>query len=332
MDEFVERTRETGSGAMLDDICIEFPHRTNPDSERALARELQWCDRYGLSADRVLTRKLLDAEPGQLALYGYPDAQDDYLDIAVDTMCFFFHLDNLFDEIYFTQLTGAAQLIDSLARCLDHIDRPDPTSPMCEAFSDIWDRCRVGKSWHWCCRAAAHWTSYLWANLAESTARHQGTVPSDIETYLSLRRQSIGVYPTLDLLEATGLFEVPPAVFYQPEMQRLRQLVCEHIVLCNDLSSLTKEESHGDLFNSVLVLERATTMPRHQAIDTARQMIAERGADLRRTASRISSLSADLDLSDDQCDALDRFVSGALAWVGVNAHAGGEARRYRAAR
>ncbi|WP_443067339.1 terpene synthase family protein [Streptomyces sp. NBC_01426] len=105
-------------------------------------------------------------------------------------------------------------------------------------------------------RAAAHWRAYLYGHVQEATNRQSGTQLT-VDEYLRLRRDTIGVQPTLDLAERIGHYELPAALFASDTVTALRTLAAEIDSLHNDLYSLAKENAGSDPHNLLLILRRA---------------------------------------------------------------------------
>ncbi|WP_406161900.1 terpene synthase family protein [Streptomyces sp. NBC_00882] len=243
--------------------------------------------------------------------------------------CLFFYLDNLIDELYFDRPVQAGDLIETLVaqmypgRCADAL--PFPAT----AFRDLWQTGIHGTSWQWQSRMADAWTRYLWANLAEATDRRRGTVPKSLEQYLRMRRTSIGVSPSLGMVERASRFEICARAYHQSAIQRLETLTCEIIALCNDIASLEKEEAQGDTYNAVIILYRFKGLTRDQALNHVIAMVRERAEEFHALSLQTPRLCEALELPPRERIAVARWVDGARTWIGGNLDWQRETPRYR---
>jgi hypothetical protein len=312
-------------------IPVVFPYRVNPDPVRASLAERQWMETYGVTGKPQRLRKLIAVEPAKLIVYTYPDAHGANLDLAVEMNCTFFYLDDLIDEVCFERPAEAAALIEAIVTQM-YPDRPSGSEPPhVAAFRDVWDRSVAGMSTHWRLRNAALWSRYLWANLTEATNRRLGAVPTTIENYLQERRHSIGVAPSLGMVERTSGFELPACAYHQTDIQQLETLTSEIIALCNDIASLEKEEAQGDTYNAVVILYTHGGLTRDQALDRVDEMVSDRANEFYRVSPRIPALCDALDLSVTQRASVYRWVDGARNWIGGNLAWQRETPRYQTA-
>lgn len=313
-------------------IPIAFPHRTNPDPVRAANREHCWGMTYGVSEDQARWQKLTAAQPAKVTVYTHPDAYAHDLDLVVDMNCWFFYLDSLIDDLYFDRPPEAARLIGEIVEQMEPVRTVNRSAPEVAAFGDMWEASLEGMSWHWRSRTADAWTRYLWANLAEVSDRRRGTVPRTLEAYLRIRRASVGVSPSLAMVERAARFEIPAPAYYQPDIQRLDTLACEICALCNDIASLEKEEAQGDSYNAVIILHRFEGLTREQALDRVIEMVEDRAEEFHLVSFGIPDLCDALDLSAEDRISVTRWVDGARTFIGGNLDWQREAPRYSSAR
>lgn len=256
------------------DLHIPFPRRISHDVDRARTRHLHWPRSYGLLDGKGAVRRHAGARYADLAARFYPDAAGDDLDLGVDLMSWFFLFDDLFDGPEGENPTRARALVEGVAQVLR---RPATTSepPVVRAFSDLWQRSCDGMSPRWRRRAAAHWRTYLSGYVAEALHRQQDLMPT-VEEHLLLRRETIGVYPTVDLAERIGRFEVPAHVYADDVPKAIRHIAAEVDTIHNDLCSVEKEEARGEIHNLLLILEKRRRCTRAEAVEEMCRMIRSR--------------------------------------------------------
>ncbi|MFI1887755.1 terpene synthase family protein [Streptomyces jumonjinensis] len=256
------------------DLHIPFPCRISRDVDRARDQHLHWPRSHGLLDSEEAARRHTGARYAELAARFYPDAVGDDLDLGVDLMSWFFLFDDMFDGPEGEDPARARALVESVARVLG---RPAASSdaPVVRAFSDLWRRSCDGMSPQWRHRAAEHWRTYLSGYVIEARHRQRGLMPT-VEEHLLLRRETIGVYPTVDLAERIGRFEVPEHVYADGRLTAMRHIAAEVDTIHNDLCSVEKEEARGEIHNLLLILERRRRCTRAEAVEEMRRMIRSR--------------------------------------------------------
>ncbi len=246
---------------------VPFPFRVHTDRAAARARNLEWARTLGAVRGGEAAERYLSSQVTDLAAYFYPDAGKEELDLAYDLMGWFF----LFDD-QFTVSAGARPAV-AVAACQDMIlltlgspggESPRST-PTVAAFADVWARMTRGMSPLWRARTAQACLGYLWGNLTEVADRHDGADHSP-ESYLNLRRQTVGVDLSLAMGERVGHFETPALAWSSSHLAQMRLITTDHIIFVNEVVSLAKEEAAGEP-NLILSLMRHEHLTRTQAIN-----------------------------------------------------------------
>lgn len=297
---------------------VSFPIRRNPYENQAYRREREWCVRYGLSEHD--TSRVLDGHPGRFAAYANPTARNQELALATDQTCFFFYIDNRFDTELFDNPAVAVGLITCLIAILNG-PPPRTRDPAVAMFTDLWRTECEGMSQTWRRRAETHWETYFWGNLVEATARCRSSVPDAVDDYLSMRRDTIGVQPPIDLSERLGRFEVPGEMYCQPEFRQLRTLAADLVVLGNDVASLEKEEERGDQFNAITLLRKRDGLNRAAALEKIAALIERKATEFHTLQAQMPALCDTLQLNGLRregalrgAEAAYQAVSGTFAW------------------
>ncbi len=233
-----------------------------------------------------------------------------------DVNCWFWYVDNLFDGPLFDRPAAAARLAEQMAEVVVGLRSSDLSATATRALAAHWHSACEGMSWHWKARAAHNWASYLWANVTETADRAGDIGPTTLEAYMSVRRYSIGVAPSLDLIEPTCGFEMPDSAYYRPEIRWLRTLAADVILLCNDVVSLEKEETRGETFNAVILLQQQAGRSRNTALAEIVSLIQQRAEAFYATEARIPAMCDALDLSPRDRESTLRAAAGIHAWIG----------------
>jgi len=293
------------------------------------AATIAWGKRYGMDGDPTTWKRFLGSAPGRFAAYTYPEARGEDLELASDMFGWFF----LFDEVFDGPLRGrpqeAALFIHRMLAVLDLRTRlPEHLPPVMAAFREIWEKSKQGAmSYHWQMRAATHWAQYMWGNLAEDLDRSHHP-PVSLDAYLTLRRDTIGYRPSLDMVERTSGFEVPAQVWCQTSALRLYDITTDIVILTNDVASLEKELDRGDTVNSVLLTMDSLGTSKAKALEAINGATISLADQFHETAAQVRELGDRLGLSDDERHGLERWIGGQQNWLGGHAAWYPEANRY----
>lgn len=248
------------------DFFMPFPPRVAPRLEARLDRHLAWAREHGLirsetAADHYLATGHVDA-----GAWFCPAPKDDAeLDLHLDTIGWIFVHDDVWDipsgqpnntgelivHHLMALLADTARHADPVAHLAGESDQ-SPVGPTISGFANIWRRTRNMTSAAWQQRASCTWTDYLTAGLAEEANRRAGVWPTPSE-HLTIRRDSVGVMPLIDMRETAGPYEVPALAWHSTFLRKMRELMVDQVVFVNEVHSLEKDEARGDV-NLVSIL------------------------------------------------------------------------------
>lgn len=294
---------------------IPFPLRVNERLDEARRHNLEWVGRFGLTPSEESAAWFTMWDIPKLAAYGFPDAPDEGLDLCADAMAFFFVLDDQFDGPLGRRPDRVGYVCQELIDIVHGSLRPAGSSgPLPHAFAEIWNRCRHGAPPSWQARAAGEWEYYFAAHAHEAINRLRGR-PTTLDEYLEVRRGIAGTDLPISLGERASRIDVPPVAFHAPQLRILRRTAIEITFMCNDVYSLKKEESRGDMDNLVLVIEHENALSRDQALARARHEVAERCTRFQKLSGRVPGVCAQLGLSARQMTAVDRYVDVMTGWI-----------------
>lgn len=293
---------------------LPFPIALSSDLEGVRRRNLAWVQRLGLVSEGRSLDWYASWDMPRLAAYGFPYAQGAELDLCADTMAFFFIFDDQFDGPLGRDPARTARVCQQLIDIL-HGATPPPRRDACSvAFADVWARSTEGAGPGWAARTAHEWEYYFATQAHEAVNRLRGT-PSDMESYLQVRRGIAGTDLPLSLGERAADIVVPAAAFHSPQLRIMRQAAIDVTLMCNDVYSLEKEEALGDMDNLVLVIEHTQQCARSEAIATARREVARRCTRFQELALQVPTMSAQLGLVDGQRAAVDTYVEVMSSWM-----------------
>uniref|UniRef100_UPI0038B62B9A terpene synthase family protein n=1 Tax=Streptomyces niveus TaxID=193462 RepID=UPI0038B62B9A len=125
--------------------------------------------------------------------------------------------------------------------------------------------------------------------------------------------RTIGVYPTVDLAERIGRFEVPEHVYADNVPKAIRHVAAEVDTIHNDLCSVEKEEARGEIHNLLLILEKWRRCTRAEAVEEMCRMIRSRTERFLVLEAAVPALCDSLRLTEAQRVSVRRFADSLLA-------------------
>ncbi|MFE3499285.1 terpene synthase family protein [Kitasatospora sp. NPDC059160] len=236
-------------------FTLPFDTATSPDADAARRRSLLWSRRQGLVADPVDEARFLRWDIAGLMAVWNPRTSGARLDLTVDAVVVATFLDDHVDGPPADRPERVGAVCADFARVIAAGGRPPAgAGPLLRAFGDVWQRLADGASPAWLERTGQHWQWYLGAYAQEARNRAHRRVPTLAE-YAELRRRSGFVYAMLDLSQKAYGFELPDRLYTQPVVRRMADITADVVDTLNDVHSVEKEESRGDVHNLVLVIE-----------------------------------------------------------------------------
>jgi Terpene synthase family 2, C-terminal metal binding len=249
-------------------LYCPFASRISPHAEALEATNLAWIDLVKLVPNaRVVER----AQFGRLAARAYPEASLDTLAIAAAWATWLFLRDDQCDEGGISSDPKAMRAladhqIDVLAGQRPH--RGDDA--LTAALVDLRERMLVRGGGKWMARFLANVQDYFDAVVWEAENRALRRVP-DVTTYVRLRDMTGAVRTCFDIFElAVGPLAIEARC--DSRLVRLMSLANRAICWSNDLFSIEKELTHGDVHNLAIVLHRETDISLQDAVAAAARM------------------------------------------------------------
>ncbi|KZT42148.1 terpenoid synthase [Sistotremastrum suecicum HHB10207 ss-3] len=212
------------------------------------------------SADWVETFEPFDAK--YLAIFR--KCKFEILRTGCDLMNAFFVFDDISDEQCASDVQKGADIImDAIRNPYD--PRPEGDSVLGEVYQSFWSRALLSSSRSAAHRFVDHFQNYVDSVVQQAADRDSNHIRS-IEDYLILRRHTIGVLPSFDILQMDK--DLPDHVVYHPKVLALVELATDMIILANDIYSYNVEQSRGDdAHNLVAVAMKEQNLDVQEAMD-----------------------------------------------------------------
>ncbi|GGK79085.1 terpene synthase family protein [Mangrovihabitans endophyticus] len=262
------------------DIECPFPYQVNPFLEQARERLVAWTARTGLLGTARARERFDRADFGWFAAMVYPTADEDAIDLMVQWFAWLFLVDDQLDDGSFGRSPERmAESVGQMRAILSGAEPGGPLPPVAGALADLWTRTCLHASPAWQARYLAHLEQCLiTATMWEAENRVQGRVP-DEQTYIAKRRHTGAIYVCMDLIEIASRVEIPEECYGRPDLVRALDASSDVVVWVNDVYSLAKERSLGEVHNLVYVIEHHRGISEREALEVIRAMTEERTND-----------------------------------------------------
>ncbi|GCD97592.1 terpene synthase family protein [Embleya hyalina] len=191
---------------------------------------------------------------------------------------------------------------------------PDLVSPITLAWSEVWASMSEGTSVTWQNRFAANWARFLAAHASEMRMSESRAVP-DLDSYRVMRRNTAGIPHSLDAIERSRRFEVPPQIQAHPLMRRLREAATDTIAYINDIQSPGRRGRRVASHNLVAVLRDRLDCSYDVALREATRMTYEQLDTFMTLQAYMPQICGELGLGTADRIAVEMSVEGMRNWI-----------------
>jgi hypothetical protein len=308
-------------GICLGEIWCPYPARLNAlvsvvDIEDRL---FDWAVKAGLLDGHEIRERFRQARFGECAAYVYPDAPD--LLVYAKWCAWLFLVDDEFDENRAPDRGGINEGVLPYLP-VDGSAPAAPTGAVTAALVDLWSEIATGMSDDLRRRFRRHADVYCHTYGTDIARARTGNAPS-LAAYIELRRNSGAVETCIDLIERGRA----AAVMATPEnaalIDALRTAANDVICWTNDVASVAKEVSYGELNNLVAVLHQTADMSWEKAQILAARMTSARTRDFDAIQRRLFSVDRTPE-ARAFAEGLQHWISGSLAWHKLSPRYAGE--------
>lgn len=261
------------------DVPCPFPFSVSPHVEKARENLAAWTRDNGLLHGASARERLDRADFGWFAALVHPTADEAGLDLMAQWFAWLFLVDDQLDDGDLGRSPKRMAELVTLMR--DVLGDPGPghdpsLPPVVASLADLWRRTAPGASPRWGRRFVRHLEECLaTATLWEAENRMRGTVPTE-DSYIANRRHTGAIYVCMDLVEIVAGAEVPADAYDTPEFATALDAACDVVCWVNDVYSLAKERSLGEVHNLVHVVQHHRGLDEHQALEEVYSAIGQR--------------------------------------------------------
>lgn len=294
------------------DLYCPFPSQINKHINLLEEYSLEWVLRFNLLANESTYKRFCKSKFFLLAASAYPYSNIKELKIAHDWLSWVFIWD---DQCDLSELKKQPEILNNFhQRYWEILNGAELTSQdtlLSHALFDLRQRTLQRASIQWFKYFISYLKDYFFGCVQEASNRAKGIVP-DVDTYIKIRRSSVGVYAVLALAEFCNQFMIPEALRNNYLVKKLELITTDIISWSNDIFSASREIASGDVHNLIFVLHHHNQISLEQATKQVAQIHDQEVHSLLSLESFIPSFGDGLDVN------IAKYISGMHSWIRGN--------------
>ncbi|KAJ8597532.1 terpenoid synthase [Rhizopogon salebrosus TDB-379] len=252
------------TGFVLPDLVSDchYPLRLNPHCYPVSRASEQWLLNGARLVEPKIT-KLMGLHAGELTAACYPDADAFHLRVCSDFLNWLFNMDDWLDEF---DVDGTREMRECcIAAFRDPVNfQTDKLGgKMCKSYFGRF--MQTGGSG--CTERFINTMDLFFIAVAlQSDDRAKGWIP-DLESYITIRRDTSGCKPCFALIEYAARIDLPDEVMSHPVIMAMEEATNDLVTWSNDIFSYNVEQSRRDTHNMIAVLMREQDLDLQGAVD-----------------------------------------------------------------
>ncbi|KAG9315373.1 isoprenoid synthase domain-containing protein [Chiua virens] len=328
-------------GFILPDLVSDchYPLRLSPDCYNVARASEHWLLRGARLVEPRVT-KFMGLKAGELTASCYPDADEFHLRVCSDFMNWLFNMDDWLDEFDVTDTWGMRECCIGAFRDPNNFQTDKLGGLMSKSYVASLSSCSVasndGSSWDGtgssaafiqtggpgCTKRFIHTMDLFFIAVAkQADDRCQWTYP-DLESYITVRRDTSGCKPCFALIEYAARIDLPDEVMSHPVIMAMEEATNDLVTWSNDIFSYNVEQSRWDTHNMIVVLMREQGLDLQGAVDYV-------GALCKGTVQRFEDNRAMLPSWGEELDKqVAIYVEGLQNWIVGSLHWSFDSERY----
>ncbi|KAI0647578.1 terpenoid synthase [Trametes meyenii] len=298
-----------------------FPLTYHPHGDAVAAASVKWLEAGCPELSPKARTALHGRQAGELTAYCYPTCAPERLRVVSDFMNYLFHLDNISDGM---MGRGTEELADVVMNALWFPDRYVPTrcpgkaQPAKEVSAgkmarEYWTRCIQDAKPGPQARFKETFELFFEAVNQQAQDREAGIIP-DLESYISVRRDTSGCKPVFDLIEYAMDIDLPEHVVTHPVIKALNEGANDLVTWSNDIFSYNVEQSRGDTHNMIAILMSLRGLDLQSAVDFVGDLCKQTIDAFIENRRNVPSFGAALDRD------VALYVQGLQDWIAGSLH------------
>ncbi|KAF8438994.1 isoprenoid synthase domain-containing protein [Boletus edulis BED1] len=296
----------------------KFDLHTDRNHRLVTVESKNWMFNGDPDLDEAARRAFRGLKAGRFAAMVYANAGYPQLRGCSDFLNWFFHLDNLSDDMDDRGIDNVANIVMNTIhhphtyRCSVRLNR---------MTKDFYTRIMQTASPGACRRLQETLEFFFQAIQQQALNRASGTIP-DLASYISLRRDTSGCKTTWALIEYAYNLDIPDDVMNHPNIRSMGEATNDFVAWSNDIFSYDEEQSKGDTHNMIDVIMKEQGLDLQDAINVV-------GEYCKRAIDRFVNDRATLPSWGPAIDAdVRKYVDGLANWIVGVMHWSFETERY----
>ncbi|KAH7928123.1 terpenoid synthase [Leucogyrophana mollusca] len=297
---------------ILPDLVTDctYPLRLNPSCYKVARAAERWLLR-GAHLSEARATKFMGLKAGELTAACYPDTDAFHLRVCSDFMNWLFNMDDWLDEFDVADTWGMRECCISAFRDPINFQTDKLGGKMSKSFF----RRFIKTGGPGCTERFIHTMDLFFiAVVQQADDRANGVVP-DLESYITVRRDTSGCKPCFALIEYAAKIDLPDEVMSHPCIQAMEEATNDLVTWSNDIFSYNVEQSRHDTHNMIVVIMRERGLDLQGAVDFVGRYCKGSIERFERERAALPSWGEDIDRDVAiYIDGLQNWIVGSLHW------------------
>ncbi|KAK7461847.1 hypothetical protein VKT23_008277 [Stygiomarasmius scandens] len=310
---------QTSSYFVLPDLVSHCPYplRINPHCSKIAYQSEQWLLAHANHTEKK-RKAFLGLKAGELTAACYSRVEPYQLRVCDDFMNFLFNLDDWLDEFDVEGTFGMAEC------CIGVMHDPvgfqtDKRAGM--MTKDFFGRLKATSGPANIQRFIHTMQLFFDAVAQQASDRARGFIP-DLESYITVRRNTSGCKPCFVLTAWSADFELPEEVATHPVITTLEDAANDLITWSNDIFSYNVEQSRNDKHNMICVVMEQQRVALQEAVDFVGNLCKESIERFEAAKTGLPSWSSEVDRN------VQIYIEGLQDWIVGSLHWSFDTQRY----
>ncbi|THH13873.1 hypothetical protein EW146_g6385 [Bondarzewia mesenterica] len=288
----------------------QYPVRSNPHGQGVASASENWL----LAGAHLSAKKrhaFLGLKAGSLAAMCYPDSDKDRLRVCADYMNYLFKLDDWSDEFDAEDIGSMQDCVMSALRDPKGFETDKAVGKLAKCFFGRF----VADGGPGCTQRFIDTMVLFFCAVTEQALHRIHEDIPDLESYLTLRRDTSGCKPCFALIEYAAGIDLPDAVLNHPSVQFLEDAANDLVTWTNDIFSYNVEQARGDTHNLVIVAMNERGYSIQEAINFVGDLCKDTIDSFNSVRRSLPSWGPEIDRQVEQyVDGLQNWIIGSLHW------------------
>jgi 5-epi-alpha-selinene synthase len=294
------------------ELYCPFPSKVNKYADVLEDYAIEWVSSFNLLANESSVERFRKSKFFLLTSGAYPYSDLEELKIGNDLLSWLFIWD---DQCDLSDLGKQPEVLNNVHnKFLDILKGAETTSqdmPIFHALKNLRQRMLQKSTEEWFCYFYEEFEDYLHGCVLESENRKLEIIP-DIDTYIKIRRSSLGLEQNLTMSELCNQFMLSKVLREHNIIKELKYMAIDILAWCNDIFSVSREIASGDIHNLVFLLHHHKEISLDEAMKSAAQMHDQKVREMMNLEASLPSFGKKLDAE------LSKYISGLHTWISSN--------------